>query len=236
MSGEYLVLDSAQSLAVPCKFGQVLEVYSSSQPGITWASYTKDGERWFQQDFSIARIKEIPTDDPDSVADTLQKILNYSYELNRTFFDNLAVSCNTKLEFPRNWGLGSSSTLINSIAQWIGIDAYTLLEHSFGGSGYDIAAAKSKKAFLYNRYASPRIEEVELKWDFTDQIFFVHRNQKQDSKEGIARYRAKASNQKKKFSKINSLTQEFIQATKLRSEEHTSELHSRVQLVSRLLI
>jgi len=227
LTGEYLVLDGAQALAVPCKFGQVLEVYSSSQPGITWASYTKDGERWFQQDFSIARIKENPKNNPDSVADTLQKILHHAFLLNPTFFDNLAVSCKTKLEFPRNWGLGSSSTLINSIAQWIGIDAYTLLEHSFGGSGYDIAAAKSKKAFLYNRYASPRIEEVELKWDFTDQIFFVHRNQKQDSKEGIARYRAKASNQKKKLSKINSLTQEFIQATNLDQLTHAIEEHER---------
>lgn len=38
----------------------------------------------------------------------------------------------TKLEFPRDWGLGSSSTLINNIAQWAQIDAFKLLFESFG--------------------------------------------------------------------------------------------------------
>lgn len=227
LTGEYFVLDGAQALAIPCKFGQTLEVYPSSPPGINWASYTKDGELWFQQHFSIATIKDTPKTNPDSVADTLQKILHHAFLLNPTFFDNLAVSCKTKLEFPRNWGLGSSSTLINGIAQWIGIDAYTLLEHSFGGSGYDIAAAKSKKAFLYNRYASPRAKEIALDWDFTDQIFFVHRNQKQDSKEGIARYREKARNQEQKISKINSLTQDFIQAATIKDLTQAIEAHER---------
>ena len=29
----------------------------------------------------------------------------------------------TKLDFPKNWGLGTSSTLINNIAQWAQVDA-----------------------------------------------------------------------------------------------------------------
>lgn len=225
LTGEYFVLDGAQALAIPCKFGQVLEVSSSKQPGINWASYTKDGALWFQQYFSIPSIKETPKNDTNSVADTLQKILHHAYLLHPSFFDHLAVACKTKLEFPRDWGLGSSSTLINSIAQWIGIDAYTLLEHSFGGSGYDIAAAKSKKAFLYNRYASPRSREIELNWTFTDQIFFVHRNQKQDSKEGIARYRAKANSQEQKLAKINALTQDFIQSASIEDLTQAIEAH-----------
>jgi hypothetical protein len=45
--------------------------------------------------------------------------------------------------------LGTSSTLINNIAQWFGIDAYELLWKSFGGSGYDIASAQHNKPIVY---------------------------------------------------------------------------------------
>ena len=38
------------------------------------------------------------------------------------------------------------------------------------------------------------IEEVELHWDFMDQLFFVHLNRKQSSREGIAHYRNSSIN------------------------------------------
>ena len=227
LTGEYFVLDGALALAIPCKFGQMLEVKSRDRLGIDWKSFTKDGDLWFQQHFPLGVIKTPPDNNSNSVEGTLQRILHQAFIQNPSFFDRLAVACETRLEFPRDWGLGSSSTLINNIAQWIGIDAYTLLEHSFGGSGYDIAAAKSKKAFLYNRYALPRAKEVELKWDFTDQIFFVHRNQKQDSKEGIARYRTKANNQKKMIPIINVLTQKILNANNIEQFSHAIEEHEK---------
>lgn len=225
LTAEYFVLDGAQALAVPCKFGQTLEVHPNTKEGIDWFSYNKEGNLWFQQHFSIDAIKQTPKSKPDSIASTLQKILHYAFLQNPTFFKEVAVTCKTTLEFPRDWGLGSSSTLINNIAQWIAIDAYQLLDHSFGGSGYDIAAAQSEKAFLYTRYDSPKAEEILLDWDFTDQIFFVHQNQKQDSKEGIARYRTKVNNQKKEIDTINSLTQEFINATSLVELAQAIEKH-----------
>src|SRR5690625_1486650 len=208
LTGEYFVLDGAQALAVPCKFGQTLEVQPNKLLGVDWLSYDKENNLWFQHYYSIDVIKKSPKNQSNSITDTLHRILHHAYSQNPSFFKNLAVRCKTKLEFPRDWGLGSSSTLIHNIAQWVGIDAYKLLENSFGGSGYDIAAAQSDNPFLYKRYASPRATAIDLNWDFTDQIFFVHRNQKQDSKEGIARYRAKATNQQEKLSKVNLLTQD----------------------------
>lgn len=225
LTGEYYVLDGARALAVPCKFGQNLEVYPNFQLGIDWTSYDNEKNLWFQKHFSIDDIKNTPKRTPNSIAETLQKILHHAYLKNPVFFQKLAVRCKTTLEFPRNWGLGSSSTLINNIAQWISIDAYQLLENSFGGSGYDIAAAQSKKAFLYTRYDLPRAEEIDLDWNFSDQIFFVHQNQKQDSKEGIARYRAKTKDQNNHLSTINSLTDEFIHATSLENLADAIEKH-----------
>lgn len=227
LTGEYFVLDGAQALAVPCKLGQTLEVHPNSKEGIQWLSYDMKANLWFQQQFSVDDIKQTPKNKPDTIASTLQKILHHSFLQNPAFFNEIAVTCKTVLEFPRDWGLGSSSTLINNIAQWIAIDAYQLLENSFGGSGYDIAAAQSEKAFLYTRYNSPRAEEILLDWDFTDQIFFVHQNKKQDSKEGIARYRAKVNNQKEELSIINSLTQDFIQASSLEELTRAIEKHEK---------
>jgi hypothetical protein len=105
--------------------------------------------------------------------------------------DNTGWNVTTRMDFPRDWGLGSSSTLINNIAQWAEIDALSLLKNSFGGSGYDIAVAKNNAPILYTiQNEKVQIEAVELSWHFMDQLFFVHLNQKQDSKEGIARYRS----------------------------------------------
>lgn len=225
LTGEYFVLDGSQALAIPCKFGQTLEVQSNTLSGVDWLSYDKENNLWFQHYYSIDAIKNAPKNQSNSITDILHRILHHAFLQNPSFFESLAVRCKTKLEFPRDWGLGSSSTLIYNIAQWVGIDAYVLLENSFGGSGYDIAAAKSKKTFLYKRYASPRAVEIDLDWNFTDQIFFIHRNQKQDSKEGIARYRAKATNQKEKPSKVNSLTQDFIRATNFEELSQAIEKH-----------
>ena len=55
----------------------------------------------------------------------------------------------TNLTFPRDWGLGTSSTLINNIAQWAKVDAFQLLWNSFSGSGYDIANAQYNTPILY---------------------------------------------------------------------------------------
>ena len=62
---------------------------------------------------------------------------------------------------------------------------------------------------------------------YTNNIFFVYRNQKQDSKEGIARYRAIPKNHEKDLANIHSLTQEFIHATSLEELAHTIEEHEK---------
>jgi hypothetical protein len=71
----------------------------------------------------------------------LISILHQGYLLNRNFITgSMGYNITTHLNFPKKWGLGTSSTLINNIAQWLQIDAFTLLNNSFGGSGYDMRA------------------------------------------------------------------------------------------------
>ena len=47
------------------------------------------------------------------------------------------------MNFDKNWGLGSSSTLINNISSWAKINPYDLLWSISKGSGYDIASGQS---------------------------------------------------------------------------------------------
>ena len=97
----------------------------------------------------------------------------------------------TQLEFPREWGLGSSSTLIASVARWAGIDPFQLLEDTFGGSGYDIACANSQHPVLFQRrQGQPSYVEVPYVPVFADHICFAFLGHKQDSRAGIARYTA----------------------------------------------
>jgi hypothetical protein len=54
--------------------------------------------------------------------------LHEAYKLNPDFITNSnGYIITTELGF-LSWGLGTSSTLINNIAQWLQIDAFTLLK------------------------------------------------------------------------------------------------------------
>ena len=48
LTGEYLVLDGAKSLAIPTKFGQDLVISKIKEPQLIWGSFTNTGECWFE--------------------------------------------------------------------------------------------------------------------------------------------------------------------------------------------
>ena len=151
-------------------------------------------------------------DSKESIAQTLQNILETAKQLNPKFLlSDEGFKVKTNLTFPRNWGLGTSSTLINNIAQWATIDAFELLQNSFGGSGYDIACAQNDLPIIYQlQDGIPKIEVVEFNPSFSDNLFFVHLNIKQDSKKGIQRYKEKRGNINGEISRISEITDEFI--------------------------
>ncbi len=115
------------------------------------------------------------------------------------------------LEFPRDWGLGSSSTLINNIAQWAEIDAYTLLQNTFAGSGYDIACAQNNQPLTYQLMGTkPRVTPLQFNPMFTKELYFIHLNKKQNSREGIARYKKIVPNQHHFIDKISEITNAVV--------------------------
>ncbi len=194
LSSEYVVLDGAKALAIPTKKGQTLKISHKGTAinTIHWSSFTVDGDCWYEDTLSMNQ-HEIVSDTDSKISKTLCEILMAAQRLNPLFLKVIIErTVETHLEFPQEWGLGSSSTLVNNIAQWADVDAFKLLYASFKGSGYDIAAAQMDSSFLFEvENEIPKITATPLSWAFTDQLFFVYLNNKQDSKEGISHYKSK---------------------------------------------
>lgn len=209
--GEYYVLEGAKVFALPTKFGQSLDVFPISTTVLSWKSYDADGSVWYNDEIAVNDIISNKQSSDDKVRNTLIDILHQAHIMNPTVLQTNGFLVETKLTFPRNWGLGTSSTLINNIAQWFQIDAFELLQRSFGGSGFDIACAQNNVPVTYQvKNNQPIIDQVAFNPTFKDQIYFVYLNQKRDSKEAIANFRKKQKNLTDEVSEVSKMTEELL--------------------------
>ena len=222
------MLDGAKAFALPTKFGQNLIVENGTKNEIIWKSYNVDQKIWFEDTISFNEIINNIKEDIETVKTTLINILHEAYLLNPVFIDNAnGYKIRTHLTFPKNWGLGTSSTLLNNIAQWAKIDAFTLLKNSFGGSGYDIACAQNDTPILYYLENNlPVVETVSFNPGFTKNIHFVYLNKKQSSKTAInAYYNNKNADLSKNISDNNKLTNSVLNASTLKEFALTVQKH-----------
>jgi len=227
ITGEYVVLDGALSFALPTKFGQNLEVSVLNSPVIIWESFTDIKELWFQAELKLKELSDLSTN--PRIA-TLQKILLQAQKMNPDFLsDGNGAFVQTFLTFPTNWGLGTSSTLINNIASWAKVDAFELLQKSFGGSGYDIACAQNNTSIQYQLVeGNPVINEIEFQPSFKEQLYFVYLNQKQNSKEGIQLYRSIKENKNVVCQEISEITKKINQTSILIHFEELLMAHEQI--------
>lgn len=234
-----MVLDGGKALALPTKFGQNLIVEKGRNQEIKWTSFDSDGSIWFEDTFSFSDISNKNfSEETTSKRNTLIEILHEGYLLNPDFlYQSEGYSVTTQLTFPRNWGLGTSSTLINNIAQWLKIDAFVLLKNSFGGSGYDIACAQNNNPIVYHlENGNPVVEKVAFEPDFSENLYFVYLDKKQSSKAAIASYyNNKNEDLSENITKIDLLTQEVLNTKTLREfaaalEKHEAEMSKILQM------
>ena len=230
LTGEYFVLDGALALALPCRLGQTLQLVevNSEGPVLDWMSVNANGDTWFRAQIDTRRLTCVSTTSPD-IGSRLETILKAAVELNSSFLHTLAspaVRVVTNLEFDRNWGLGSSSTLIVALAKWAGVDPFALQERVFGGSGYDIACALAHSPILYRRSAEgPEFIHFPFTPLFRDQLYFVYLQKKQNSRQGIARYRQKVGNRTLGTRYVSDLTRKMMSAVHLHTFEEVLRAH-----------
>ena len=228
ITGEYLVLDGARAFALPTKFGQNLIVENGSNQEIKWKSFDYDEHLWYEDTISFSEIINNVDAKVETIKTTLIQILHEAYLLNPDFINQSeGYKVSTKLTFPKNWGLGTSSTLLNNIAQWTKIDAFTLLKNSFGGSGYDIACAQNDTPIVYRLEQSlPIVEIVDFNPNFIGNIHFVYLNKKQNSKAAIkAYYNNKNQNLAQNIIDNNKITEVILKAKTVKEFALAAEKH-----------
>ena len=230
LTAEYVVLDGAKALAIPTTFGQSLKVKKTEHNNIIWESFDHENKCWFNATFFIDNESFLveKTSNPE-VSDRLLQIFEAVKQLNPSFIKTTGYTISTRLEFPKNWGLGTSSTLINNIANWAKVDAFKLLELTFGGSGYDIACAQHDNPLTYQLSDKQRlIETVNFNPSFKDNLYFVYLNKKQNSRDGIAHYKANRTNLDETIISINQITNQIINCETLDNFESLLTAHEQL--------
>ncbi len=228
LTSEYFVLDGALALAVPTKLGQ--EFFSEEIIGrdseIIWEAYHQD-ILWLKIKINYRNWTILETNLEDSAA-FMVKVLQNVQDLSKIRFQSEnSYFFKTNLQFPANYGLGSSSTLMNNLAEWAEIDAFQLNEMSLGGSGYDIAVAKEKSPILFQNLNGEKVfQKINFNPSFKNELIFIHLNQKQDSREGINHYRSKEKSPEL-IQEFSSITEKVLETDNLEKFSQLMELHEQ---------
>ncbi len=176
LSGEYSVLEGAQAVAVPTFKGQHLKAEALNLDDLHYQAFDENGESWL--DFLLSKAQ--------SDAEILvQKIMHSALAEEK----RKGWSIQTKLDFPRAWGFGSSSTFISLIADWAETDVWPLFFENLKGSGYDVAVAQTGKCISYQLKSAhtPHWNPVQLP-GFLGDTWLLYLGNKQNSAREVNRY------------------------------------------------
>lgn len=224
LTSEYVVLDGALALALPTKLGQDFfsEEINDTKFTVFWEAYHQE-KLWLKTEINYKNWEIISANLKEPAEFILNVLKNVQHISVTKFNTENSYRIKTNLQFPENFGLGSSSTLMNNLAEWAETDAFYLNEICLGGSGYDIAVAKEKSPILYQSLPEREITKTEFNPKFKNELIFIHLNQKQDSREGISLYRSKE--------KSALLIEEFSALTKQITESKNLEEFSELMTV-----
>ncbi len=248
LTGEYVVFNGVEALALPTgRFGQSLMVQSRENGNFhAWKSFEKDKE-WFSSDFSLDLSRILQTNDIEK-ARFLQEILKYIKNYKPALFEKPAAFT-TRLNFNRQWGWGSSSTLLVLLYQWSGVNPFVLNRKFYGGSGYDIAVGMENKALIYKLNESPADTGFKMippfneppypSWQtlqdfdlpFKADLKLVYLGKKQSSANEIKKYKPVISPGQKE--ELNRITRSVARTTNL--DEFRNLMNRHEQILSTVL-
>ncbi len=230
ITGEYLVLKGACSLAVPLRFGQKLTVSENEgTPSLIWKSMINN-DLWFTSTLLLPDFQITNTNRPD-LSETLRRILIAAKALNPNFLESkFEYQVTSVMDFDPQWGIGSSSSLISNIAYWADCDPFKLNYQIFNGSGYDIACARSSDPVIYElKDDQPQYRKANFHPSYSKHLYFVYLNQKQNSKESIQKLDLSSINSQDIID-ISNLTLDIEKATNL--ETFQSKINEHEALIA----
>ena len=234
ISGEYAVTDGALALAMPVKYGQSLEIDTNYNSDILrWEAYVKN-KLWFFVEYNIENLSIIKTN-ITSAAEKLIYILKAIIEADPEFKQKLKSKIVTHINFNKEWGLGTSSTLLSNIAFWAKTSPYNLLNKTSNGSGYDIAAARETKPFLFKieKDKNHTIETVNFAKNLKENLFFIYLGKKQNSEDSLNNYKKRNKITSKIIDEISEISQYLAYSNEL--ETFNKALFNHEEIISNLI-
>ncbi|MCT3898859.1 30S ribosomal protein S6 [Elizabethkingia anophelis] len=229
-------MDGAKALAIPTKPGQDLsaEKIDDHRSLIHWETY-REGKLWLKTCIDYKNLFVTETNIANASAFILKIFSTLKDMRSESLEADYSYILRSNVQFPENFGLGSSSTLMNNIANWGNVDAFALNDIALGGSGYDIAVAKAGAPIIYIRNRGNKtVETVNYSPSFKDQLLFVHLNKKQDSREGITMYKQMEKSQDliHYFSKLTDeiLISENLENFSLIMEDHEKTMSNFLKI------
>jgi mevalonate kinase len=183
LSGEYAVLDGASAISCPTRKGQLLETFQAESKSLQWLAFDLEGKSWLRVEMN-SKGDVISTSDKVK-SEIIRKLLLDAFDQNIP----TGLRVETHLEFKREWGLGSSSTLIALIAQWAKKDALNLFFKHLKGSGYDVATAVERRPISYQIIANHKATWADVQLPkILEKSYFVYLGKKQISSREVTRY------------------------------------------------
>jgi mevalonate kinase len=219
ITGEYFVLNGATAFAIPLKLGQGMDVelVNDDMNLIYWSTTVKKLP-WFEAKFSKDDLDIVDTNNRKS-SEFIQKLLRFVKDKSAALNASQSVSISANVEFPMEWGFGSSSSLIANLAQWAKINPYELLFATTNGSGYDVACAMVDSPILYKNHPKPEVVKVDFNPNFLNKIYFIYLGQKQNSSASVEKLGPIVKGRNIEADKISAISKGVVRSTSLREFE-----------------
>lgn len=207
LTSEYLVLHGAKAIAMPLNVGQQMAVsIDSERNNILWQAFYQN-QVWFSCELDPLDLSILATTDTEKSA-TLVRILQAIKSLKSDFSLAPGTSFKTTIEANPEWGLGSSSTLLSLLSQFVNVNPFVLNEMVFQGSGFDIACATADGPIIYAR--NKAIEPVTLDYPFADQLFLIYSGRKKRTATEVSAFLKEKKVSEQQVEEVSLLTDEFL--------------------------
>ena len=228
LTSEYLVLDGAKAIALPSKLTQDLYVEQCDKEIIEWQGIDEKGNVWYEENFYLKNNDLVYSAEKNNTSEKLLLLFNHILKT-REAKDILGNKFSTKLNFKREWGLGTSSTFVNNLAKWANIDPYRLLFSTFKGSGYDIACCDVNNPIIFEKKQnSINVKNITFNPPFIENIYLIHLDKKQNTQTSITNYLRTKSEKNDLIKKINLISEEMLQCKNLNHFEDLIVEHESI--------
>jgi mevalonate kinase len=228
ITSEYLVMKGAMALAIPAKLEQELNVISTNSDFVNWKSFNKNNQIWYEEKFFLDKGNLIYNSQKNKMSDLIVHLFDYIHTFNSPE-KSIGNEFIWKINFDRNWGLGSSSTLINNLSKWAKVNPYKLLFSVFNGSGYDIACCDKNNPIIFQKkdgYLT--VSNTTFNPNFLNNLFLIYLNKKQDTQKSIQNFLKTDESFNEGINQINEIVHEIENVKNITTFESLIERHEKI--------